>query len=189
MKGGSGNDTYIVDNILDRTVESAGGGDDLVKSSVTFGLDNFVEFLTLTGSGNINGTGNALNNVIIGNSGNNVITGGFGGDTLTGGGGNDTFAYTDRFHSSSSGGVDTIMDFASGDKIDLSGIDANTLAGGNNAFSYVGSAAFSGIGQLRAEDMGGGVWQVQGDVNGDGVADVIINVHTAAPLVSGDFTF
>ena len=64
MAGGAGNDTYVVDDIGDSVVESAGSGTDLVQSSVTFTLAANVENLTLTGSAAINGTGNTLANVI-----------------------------------------------------------------------------------------------------------------------------
>ena len=60
------------------------------RPSVTYPLSNDVENLTLTGSANINGTGNLLANTITGNSGNNILTGGGDNDTLNGGGGNDT---------------------------------------------------------------------------------------------------
>jgi Ca2+-binding RTX toxin-like protein len=91
LAGGAGNDTYIVDNLGDTVTENAGEGTDLVKSSVTFTLGANVENLTLTGSANIDATGNALNNVINGNAGANVIDGGAGADTLAGGAGDDTY--------------------------------------------------------------------------------------------------
>ncbi|PWT91954.1 MAG: hypothetical protein C5B56_03080 [Proteobacteria bacterium] len=51
--------------------------------------------LVLTGAADINGTGNDLNNTIIGNSGNNIIDGGAGIDIMTGGAGDDTY-YVDN---------------------------------------------------------------------------------------------
>ncbi|TMJ15229.1 MAG: calcium-binding protein, partial [Alphaproteobacteria bacterium] len=86
MFGGLGNDIYVVDNAGDKATEtSATGGTDEVRSSVSFVLGSSIENLTLTGSAAINGTGNALDNIITGNSGNNVLIGGAGADTLDGG--------------------------------------------------------------------------------------------------------
>src|SRR6185437_9028356 len=95
MLGGTGNDTYVVDNVGDVVDETGGDGLDLVKASIAFSLADEVhaigaiENLTLTGTANINATGNALDNVLIGNSGANMLTGLDGNDTLNGGGGAD----------------------------------------------------------------------------------------------------
>ena len=90
MLGGFGDDTYFVDNNGDVVVEGIGEGTDLVKASITYTLSNNVENLLLTGTGNINGTGNSLDNVLTGNAGNNILSGGAGADTLDGGAGQDT---------------------------------------------------------------------------------------------------
>ncbi len=90
MVGGTGNDTYYVDNTGDRIIENANEGIDTVRSTITYTLGNNLENLILQGSGNINGTGNTLNNRITGNSGNNRLNGEAGNDTLIGGAGNDT---------------------------------------------------------------------------------------------------
>ncbi|WP_373480590.1 beta strand repeat-containing protein, partial [Geminocystis sp.] len=90
LMGGNGNDTYIVDNSGDRITENNNQGNDSVNSSVTYNLSFNVENLTLTGTGNINGIGNTLNNLMTGNSGNNSLNGNSGNDTLNGGNGNDT---------------------------------------------------------------------------------------------------
>ncbi|MDB9537078.1 calcium-binding protein, partial [Dolichospermum planctonicum CS-1226] len=91
--GGDGSDTYYIDNAGDVVTEDFNdplGGVDTVFSSVNFTLGFGLENLTLTGAGNINGTGNGNNNVITGNSANNILNGGLGADTLIGGTGNDT---------------------------------------------------------------------------------------------------
>jgi len=95
MIGGTGNDWYYVDNAGDIIVENAGEGTDHVDASVSFALrdhSQHFETLTLTGTGNINGTGNGQANTILGNAGNNILNGAWGNDTLFGGAGNDTFA-------------------------------------------------------------------------------------------------
>jgi Ca2+-binding RTX toxin-like protein len=93
MAGGMGNDTYVVDNTGDVVTENAGEGTDTVQSSIAYTLGSDVENLTLTGTATINGTGNALGNVLIGNAGNNVLAGLGGADALDGGGGTDTASY------------------------------------------------------------------------------------------------
>lgn len=64
---------------------------DTIQSSVSYTQPDGVENIILTGSANINATGNALDNVITGNKGKNVLDGGAGADTLIGGKGNDTY--------------------------------------------------------------------------------------------------
>ena len=90
MGGGAGNDSYTIDDPGDQVVELLNEGIDGVSSSIAYTLlDNF-ENLTLTGSGAISGTGNDLDNAVVGNSGNNALTGQAGNDTLTGANGDDT---------------------------------------------------------------------------------------------------
>jgi trimeric autotransporter adhesin len=94
MSGGLGNDLYIVGSTTDIVVEAAAGGNDTVQSSVTYSLNTSgaaqVENLTLTGTGLINATGNALANILAGNAAANLMLGLDGADTLLGLGGNDT---------------------------------------------------------------------------------------------------
>jgi Ca2+-binding RTX toxin-like protein len=154
-------------------------------------LPSGVENLTLTGTGNLNGTGNALDNVITGNAGNNILTGGAGVDTLTGNGGNDIFAFTDGDTGSSSGQRDLITDFVPGtDKLDLTGIDADTTATGQDAFRFLGSAAFDGAaGALHITyDAAHNVTILEGDTNGDQVANFGIELAGNLTLSQSNFT-
>ncbi len=110
--GGAGNDTYIVDNTDDVVTEVTGEGTDTVMASNTYTLGSFIENLTLTGTTAINGTGNTLDNAIIGNAGNNTLDGGAGNDTMTGGLGNDTYildSTNDVIVEVASGGTDTVV--------------------------------------------------------------------------------
>jgi Ca2+-binding RTX toxin-like protein len=207
MTGLGGDDTYNVDNVGDSVVEANGGGTDLVKSSVNFSLGGqFIEKLILTGSSNINGTGNTLDNTLTGNSGNNVLNGSTGADTLlggdgadtliggldrdtmTGGAGADVFDFNAVNETGTTGATrDVIVDFVQGsDKFDLSTIDADSVLAGNQAFTFIGAAAFSGVaGQLRAA--GTSATLIHGDVNGDSVIDFSITLTGVYTLVASDF--
>ncbi len=90
MRGGPGNDLYLVDNSGDQIVENIDEGKDSVKSSVTHSLGDNLERLVLTGSDNIDGTGNPIDNPIAGNDANNKLVGAAGNDTIWGVGGRDT---------------------------------------------------------------------------------------------------
>ncbi len=88
--GGLGHDTYVLDSKWDNVIEDDGEGIDRVLTSLSKTLGTHVEHLTLTGTGNINGTGNSLANNLYGNDGANTLSGGDGDDILRGYGGNDT---------------------------------------------------------------------------------------------------
>ncbi|WP_324730757.1 peroxidase family protein [Pseudomonas paeninsulae] len=95
MVGGAGNDVYEVTDLGDVVVEGVGGGIDTVWTSLaSYTLSANVENLFFGGSGNFAGTGNALDNVIVGGAGNDTLTGGAGNDALNGGLGNDSFVYS-----------------------------------------------------------------------------------------------
>jgi len=132
LTGGTGNDTYIIDNIGDIIDETSTLATeiDTVQSSITYTLGTNLEDLTLLGTSTINGTGNSLNNSLTGNTVNNILNGGAradiltglaGADTLTGGLGADRFLFnSNRAFVLADLGVDRITDFLSGtDKIVL----------------------------------------------------------------------
>ncbi|HEY0311914.1 MAG TPA: M10 family metallopeptidase C-terminal domain-containing protein [Allosphingosinicella sp.] len=135
----------------------------------------------------LSGTGN---DTLTGGHGADTLYGNSGADTLTGGAGNDVFLYTDAAQSAGTS-VDHITDFTAGDKIDLSQIDADSTQGGDQAFSFIGTDAFGHhAGELRADfDQANNVWTVQGDIDGDGVADFTILVATTGghAIVNTDF--
>lgn len=92
LDGGAGNDLYQVSGSSEHIHETAGGGIDTIEASVDFALDiwtEHVEALTLVGTKDIDGGGNAGNNAITGNLGNNVLSGRMGDDTLIGLAGDD----------------------------------------------------------------------------------------------------
>ena len=147
MTGGAGNDTYVVDAVGDLTLELAGGGTDLVQSSISWILADNIEKLTLTGAGAINGTGNALNNTLTGNAADNVLDGGAGNDTMVGGAGNDTYVVdntADVITESSSSGTDTVLSSVS-----------FTLASNVENLTLTGSANLNGTGNSLANVLRG----------------------------------
>ena len=126
------------------------------------------------------------NDTLNGGGGNDFLYGGLGADQLTGGAGFDAFRYQSDGPVDRPRSMDHILDFTDLDRIDLSAIDANGNAGdGNQAFTFIGSNAFGNVaGQLRAYQNGAD-WFVEGDVNGDGVADLVIQVTITDPTLLG----
>ena len=223
MSGGAGNDLYFVDNVGDAVVELGGEGTDTVSSAISYTLGGDVENLILTGSAT-DGTGNALDNAITGNAlsnhlnggaGNDRLVGGDGVDFFTGGAGNDVFVgeinATKVASKSGPISLDAILDFAKGDVIDLSGIDANTGLAGDQAFTLVNSANPANAGELSIRHFGnmnaaeaalgmdldgvagtspfaGPVDVIFGNVDG-GAADFAIVVVNSPSLTVTDFQF
>ncbi len=200
LLGGAGNDTYIVDATGDRVFEATttasaidAGGTDTVQSAVTFNLDanagvRFVENLVLTGTANINGTGNALANRLTGNAGNNVLNGGLGNDTLFGGAGHDNFVFN---AAPSAANVDRISDFNVAedtvrlDDVVFVGLTAGTLGASAFASNMTGQATEALDRIIYESDTG----RVYFDADGNGVgASVHLATMTAnLALTHADF--
>jgi Ca2+-binding RTX toxin-like protein len=158
-----------------------GDGDDVLTG--TAGSDWFE-----AGAGNDILTGNDGNDILSGGAGKDTLNGGLGADTLIGGPGNDTFVYLSVQDSlPGAGNFDVIKNFHEGDKIDLSAIDADTTQSGNQAFHFGGSSFTDTPGELIQFSDGHGHTIVEGDVNGDGVADFEIELNHALVLTTGDF--
>jgi Ca2+-binding RTX toxin-like protein len=223
MTGGLGNDDYIVADAGDVVVEAANGGFDTVHAAFDYTLGANLEALVLgggaaKGKGNAAAntlTGNALANTLNGDAGTDTIDGGGGKDMLKGGKGNDLLrgqagadqlwggAGKDTFDfdavsdiRKAAGKRDVIKDFEHGrDKIDLSTIDAKSLAAGNQKFKFVAAEGthFTGVaGQLiwDQKDAAGkshDVTLVSGDTNGDGIADFTLELSGLVNLTKGDF--
>ncbi len=215
LDGGWGDDTYYVDSLGDVVRESFWFGTDTVISTVDWTLGANVENLEFGSDAALDGTGNALGNRITGNAGgnllsglggsdtlfgaegddtllggdgNDLLTGGAGADLLTGGRGNDTFLYTAEGDSTPGfETMDVISDFSSRhDRLDLSGMDANTGRSGDQAFSrriLAGSEEFTGAGQLRFDSAEGILY---GNTDGDADAEFAIQLSGVNTLLSSD---
>lgn len=193
-------------------------GTNEILSSVTTTLGAGAKDLVLLGAVQADGYGNAADNIMIGSKGQNFLAGGAGNDTLFGGENNDYLigdagrdilnggAGADRFDfnaitdtGTTSITRDIISDFthhkilAYSDRIDLSTIDANSLSGGDQAFVWKGTSAFSGkAGQLRyyQENPTGTANDktiIEGDINGDKIFDFQIELTGLKSLVAADF--
>ena len=157
------------------------GGDDVLLGG---GGDDILE----GGDGDDLLAGNRGDDYLEGGAGNDVLRGGIGADTLVGGDGSDVFDYNDIADSVGGGGRDTIADFEIAiDLIDLTRIDADTAVDGDQAFTFIGSAGFSGASaELRVVAVGADCI-VRGDVNGDSFADFAIYVTGQTSLSATDF--
>lgn len=166
MVGGWGDDTYWVDHASDLAIEQSNQGDDRVVSSVTHTLRVNVEHLELTGAANLNGTGNGLDNRIVGNAGNNSLSGAAGADTLEGGLGDDTYVVDnagDVVIEDENEGTDTVQSSvthtlsANIENLTLTGSSATSGTGNGLANRIVGnSGANTLVGGLGDDSLDGG---------------------------------
>jgi hypothetical protein len=122
-----------------------------------------------------------------GGGGNDTLYGGAGADTLTGGAGKDLFRFVSVSDSNATTGIDLITDFGvgpAGERIDLAAIDADTTLEGDQAFTFIGGGDFTRVaGQLRVAETSPGKWFVEGDVDGDGTADLIIQIGNGGDVL------
>lgn len=178
MRGSYGNDTYYVDNAGDWVFDGGpDGGTDTIYSSVTYALierdpsfdpyagasirpwsdgDNHIELLVLTGSANLNGTGNGFDNTITGNSsanllsgkaGNDTLDGGAGVDRMVGGVGDDTY-FVDRAN-------DVVTEYADEGTDTVNASDSYRLGANVENLVLDGTAALNGTGNGSANVLTG----------------------------------
>ncbi|WP_176556122.1 calcium-binding protein [Rubellimicrobium rubrum] len=194
MRGGAGNDRYFVfsetDNIGEADLTPA-GGIDTVFAGTSWILEAGFERLTLIGTEDLNGTGNAANNIMTGNDGTNILDGAGGNDTLDGGLGNDILIGgngNDRYMVNSAGdvvfertnapagGIDTVMStisYALGygvENLTLQGQAAISGTGNGRANILVGNNGSNGLsGQAGNDELrgGGGADNLSGGTGGD----------------------
>jgi Ca2+-binding RTX toxin-like protein len=172
INGGAGNDTAFGGDGQD--VIHGDDGNDVLRGEA--------QIDTLFGDGGAD--------TLQGGDGNDVLYGGSGRDIVQGGAGSDSFWFVDGdFAGLTNGTADRIQDFVQGaDRMRLNLIDANTLVAGDQAFSFIGAAAFSNIaGQLRYVQSAG-VTLIEGDTNGDGTADFAIALTGTIAILGSDFT-
>jgi Ca2+-binding RTX toxin-like protein len=199
LRGGEGNDTLFGGPGDDRLV--GGPGDDFLHGGG--GADNLLggagddvlrggagDDRLAGGPGSDSMFGGSGDDRLLGGSGQDALVGGLGQDVLIGGPDADRFVYNSVQESPvGAANRDRINDFSSaqGDRIDLSGIDADVNTGGDDSFTFIGTSGFSGsAGELRFVNVGPNIL-VTGDVDGDGIADFEIFVNNTATLSASDF--
>ena len=181
LEGGAGNDKLDGGTGSDKLYGGA-GKDDL---SGGFGNDKLYG-----GDGNDLLKGGAGNDRLYGDAGNDTLYGGVGADKLYGGAGADTFVFLSADESTvGKSGRDVIYGFNSkqGDRIDLSGFDANVKVDGTQAFTFIGESKPTGKAGELGYTYSKGSTLVYGDLDGDAKADFIIRVDGVHHLTASDF--
>jgi Ca2+-binding RTX toxin-like protein len=202
MGGRQGDDTYVVDDAGDQVVEFDNEGIDSVRASIDYTLTANVEKLTLTGTGELTGTGNGLANTIVGNAAANKLYGLGGNDTITGGSGNDLLDGGEGIDRLSGGLGDDQYFVDNSADIVSEGLDAGddavfstasfTLGANVERLFLLGSADLNGTGGVGANLIVGndGANRLAGglgndDLFGGGGADLLIGDSGADRLWGG----
>ncbi len=186
MAGGGGSDVYEVTDLGDVVSELAGAGSDTVWTSLaSYTLGANVENLFFGGSGNFAGTGNTLDNIIVGGAGNDVLIGGAGNDVLIGGAGNDTMVGgvdNDVYEVTDLGDVVTEVPGAGSDTVWTS-LASYTLGANIENLFFGGSGNFAGIGNALDNTIVGGAGN--DFLNGSGGADTMLGGGGADTMLGG----
>lgn len=211
LRGGGGDDTFEIGAGAGTDIIDGGAGTDRIRvTTSSFIWANVTSIEQLTGFNlRLNGTnGNDLldfsavtltgvskiyagagNDTVVGSAGADVIELSAGRDVLTGGAGADIFDMDAILESRVGALADLITDFRQGsDKISLTDVDASTRRSGNQAFTFVGEGAFTGVaGQLRFTHLDSSSTSIMGDIDGDEIADFQIDFANYIILGATDF--
>ncbi|MGK9233812.1 M10 family metallopeptidase C-terminal domain-containing protein [Inquilinus limosus] len=154
------------------------------EHDIFVGTDGSELFQGSGGHDLLSGRGGA--DTLTGDDGNDILVGGKGADVLDSGRGVDVIRF-DRLVDSLPGQEDTVVKFSIRDTIDLSRIDADLMTAGNQAFVFVGIAAFSGAaGELRYQVVGNDLL-LSANADGDRMADFAVKLPGLAELAEDDF--
>jgi Ca2+-binding RTX toxin-like protein/peptidoglycan/xylan/chitin deacetylase (PgdA/CDA1 family) len=182
VRKGSGSANALTGTGEVDTLDGRGGNDTL---SGLAGND-----ILIGGAGADTLLGGAGNDALRGDGGNDILNGGAGADRMAGGSGSDRFVWSAMEDFGTLALGDAITDFRSGqDKLDLSAIDANIGADGNQAFAFLAAqgANFTAAGQLRyVHDAAANKTYVEGNVDAGLTADFRISLDTIVPLKQAD---
>jgi Ca2+-binding RTX toxin-like protein len=194
LAGATANATLVAD-----WVATGGSANVGIANLSAVGFDVHLTAAVGTVGWNVSNAGDANAVTLVGSARADLLTGGLGADTLSGGAGNDTLiggagadrltgglgADSFRFDSIGDAAGDVVTDFnaAQGDKVDLRPMDADLGLAGDQAFAFMGNTAFSNVvGQLRFA-----AGALEGDVDGNGVADFQIQLHAVGSLIATNF--
>ncbi|MEH1927019.1 hypothetical protein [Nostoc sp.] len=194
INGFGGDDIISGQDIFTSYIVFGGAGNDLIvgglNNDVLIGDDLFGgvpgnDYLAgLDGDDALYGGGG--NDTLDGGAGNDKLIGDPGTDMLIGGAGNNVFLFYSVSDSQPGLSRDIIKDFVGngnlpGDRIDISNIDANTTIKGDQAFTYIGTRAFTAAGQIRYS---GGI--LQGNTDSNLAANFEIQLTGSPLLVASD---